>query len=268
MKKLLALSAAVVLLSGQVASAALKINEIYFSPEDPKDDRQFFEVISDVGVESLDNVWLLEVEGDQPIGVGDNPGLVLNAFDLSGFSTGTNGLFLWRDSSTVLDNSSDPGVQGPAPSGLHTEAFNQIFGYEGEDDDFANNVHTFLLVQDYTGADPTTPQGGAGPGPDLDSDDDGVLDSMPWSAVLDGIAPRKKAKLDSNTRRRSAVSTCNRSSGRTCGTVCSNPLGAVSGCSLTAAAATAKTPVSRACFTPMIPKETPAFKTASTYPCS
>ena len=153
--------AALVLLSSQ-ATAAVKLNEIYFSPEDPKDDRQFFELISDTGgVESLDGLWLLEIEGDLPIPtLQDNPGQVLNAVSLAGLSTGTNGLFLWRDTATVLDNSPAAGVQGPGTSGINMlAAFGpQILGFDleeeinGEDFDiYQNNVHTFLLVDGYSG---------------------------------------------------------------------------------------------------------------------
>lgn len=192
-KTILSAIAALVLLSSQ-ATAAVKLNEIYFSPEDPKDDRQFFELISDTGgVESLDGLWLLEIEGDLPIPtLQDNPGQVLNAVSLAGFSTGTNGLFLWRDSATVLDNSPAPGVQGPGASGLNTAAFSpQILGFDlevNDEDIYQNNVHTFLLVDGYTGSVPTTSQENGADGPDLDADDDGTFDSMPWSSVIDGVS--------------------------------------------------------------------------------
>lgn len=180
--------AALMLLCCAPASAAIQINEIYFSPEDPKDDRQFFEISSSTGATSLSGLWLLELDGDLPIGgLLDNPGQVLNAFDLSSFSTGTNGLFLWRDSATVIDTSPAPGIQGPDPATVvHVEAFTQIFGYEetiGDDEDevdvYVNNVHTFLLVSGFTGS----------VGDDLDLDEDGVLDApLPWTSVVDGIS--------------------------------------------------------------------------------
>lgn len=185
MKRLLGLLSLALVVSSQAAFADLQINELYFSPEDPKEDRQFFEINSTTGATSLSNLWFLEIEGDLPLEATqlDNPGQVLNAFNLSSFSTGTNGLFLWRDSATVIDI--DPvtgGVQGPdAATVVQTAPFTQIFGYEEEDDDenliYENNVHTFLLVEGFTGA----------VGDDLDGDDDGVLDAA-WTSFIDGIA--------------------------------------------------------------------------------
>lgn len=176
------------------ALAAVQLNEIYFSPEDPKEDRQFFELLSDTGgSESLSGLWLLEIEGDLPVGtLQDNPGQVLNAIDLSAYSTGTNGLFLWRDSATVLDNSNAAGVQGPGDSTVVTQAFSpQILGFDLEvnaDDVYQNNVHSFLLVDGYTGGVPTMSQEDGADGPDLDSDNDGVLDVMPWNSVVDAVS--------------------------------------------------------------------------------
>lgn len=173
------------LLAAPWAAANLSINEIYFSPEEPKEDRQFFEIYSTIGATSLNDIWFLEIEGDFPLEATqlDNPGQVLHAFNLSSFSTGTNGLFLWQGSNTVIDI--DPvtaGVQGPAATTVvERSPFPRVFGYEeeGPDDELIheNNVHTFLLVEGFTGA----------VGDDLDGDDDGTLD-IAWSAFLDGIS--------------------------------------------------------------------------------
>ena len=180
MKRLTLLTLAGLLVCTQAALADLKINEIYFSPEDPKNDRQFFEIASTTGATPLSNVWFLEIEGDLPIDVQDNPGTVLNAFDLSSFSTGSSGLFLSRDSPTVIDiDPTTPGVQGPdASTVVNVAPFTQIFGFEGPtEEEFQNNVHTFLLVEGFTGAI----------GDDLDPEDDGTL-LAPWANFLDGIA--------------------------------------------------------------------------------
>ncbi|QEG32916.1 PEP-CTERM sorting domain-containing protein [Bythopirellula goksoeyrii] len=185
MKSKIMLTIAAILICCQSAFAALQINEIYVSPEDPKDDRQFFELFSSTGTTSLNNVWFLEIEGDLPIEPTqlDNPGQVLNAFDLSAFSTGSNGLFLRRDSATVIDI--DPltsGVQGPdGATTVDVGGFSQIFGYDEEDINedpiFENNVHSYLLVEGFTGAI----------GDDLDGDDDGVLD-VAWTGFHDGVS--------------------------------------------------------------------------------
>jgi len=187
MKRALAFIVVVLLVVAQSAKADIKINEIYVSPEDPKDDRQFFEIINTAGAGSLNNVWFLEVEGDFPIGsLMDNPGTVLNAFDLSSFSTGTNGLFLWRDSNTTLDTSPAPGVQGPdAATVVNTAAFTQIFQYKGPTEtEYENDVHTFLLVEGFS----------EGEGFDLDPDDDGNLSTSSWTTVLDAISLTEEEK--------------------------------------------------------------------------
>lgn len=185
MKRIFGLLALALVVGSQAAFADLQINEIYFSPEDPKEDRQFFEIYSTTGATSLSNLWFLEIEGDFPLESGqlDNPGQVLNAFDLSSFSTGANGIFLWQGSNTVIDiDPATAGVQGPdVASVVSRDPFPQVLGYEEEDDDenliYENNVHSFLLVQGFTGA----------VGDDLDSDDDGVLDAA-WSSFVDGIS--------------------------------------------------------------------------------
>lgn len=49
---------------------------------------------------------------------------------------------------------------------------------------------TFMLVKDFTGTDTyqtRAPNAGAG-GQDLDTDDNGILDVTPWSAILDSVA--------------------------------------------------------------------------------
>lgn len=209
MKRIACLLVAILATATSSARADLQINELYFSPEDPKEDRQFFEIFSSTGATSLSGVWLLEIEGDKPIDFNlDNPGQVLNAIDLSSFSTGTNGLFLWQTSNTVIDvDPVTPGVQGPAaatvvnraglPVGPQSGSDPQIFGYEEEDevlvgteleevDIYVNNVHSFLLVQGFTGV----------AGLDLDADDDGVLDGpSPWSSVHDGISQAETGDL-------------------------------------------------------------------------
>ena len=187
---------AVLLAAAETASAAVRLNEIYYSPEQPEQGRQFIELRSTTGgVESLDGVWILEIDGD-PANVptlNDNPGTVLTAIDLTGFSTGTNGLFLWRDSTTVLDNSPAPGVQGPEPSGvLALDLFpgRVDLGFEGDEDGgtkiFENDASNFILVQGFTGA----------LGDDLDTatnpeQGDGFFDVTPWTQVLDAVSMKE-----------------------------------------------------------------------------
>lgn len=51
-------------------------------------------------------------------------------------------------------------------------------GYWLDNEDAENGAVTFLLVEGFTGA----------LGDDLDTDDDGVIDQMPWTRIVDGIA--------------------------------------------------------------------------------
>jgi hypothetical protein len=183
----------------QSVCGAIKLNEIYYSPEQPEDGRQFIELRSTTGgVESLDNLWILEIDGDSAAlpGLNDNPGTVLTAINLSGLATGSNGLFLWRDSTTlVMDNSKDPGVQGP---GSTTVLALDLFpgrvdlGYEGDEDGgvklYENDVSNFLLVEHFSGT----------LGQDLDTDasaigGDGTFDVTPWTNVLDAISAKEPA---------------------------------------------------------------------------
>ncbi len=191
-------SLAILLAGLGVASAAradIKINELYYSPEDPSEGRQFFEIVNTAGAAPLTGLWLLEIEGDPSLTADqlDNPGEVLNAINLGSFSTGSNGLFLWRDSETiVLDNDVAPGVQGPGATPVGFGGRAQVFGFEdstdipdpmnpGEEievDIYVNDVHSFLLVSGFTGA----------VGDDLDALDSGVLSTSSFTSVLDGVA--------------------------------------------------------------------------------
>ena len=147
------------------SQAAVVINEITLNSENDApsggdDTTEYFELLSDAGAESLDGLTLLIIEGE-----GGNKGLIDKALSLDGSSTGSNGLFLWRDSSDVLV---------PAPDAA-TEVKVEDFV-----PDIENGSETFVLVRGFTGAT----------GDDLDTDNDGTLDnpgSLPWSATLDAV---------------------------------------------------------------------------------
>ncbi len=188
---------ATLLLSTSQMQAAIRFNEIYYSPEDPEDGRQFIELRSTTGgVESLNNMWILEIDGDagNVPGLQDNPGTILSAINLSGLSTGSNGLFLWRDSnSIVLDNSKAPGVQGPgATTVLALDLFpgRVDLGYEGDEGGgtkiYENDISNFLLVENFTGT----------LGLDLDNEanaikGNGTFNITPWTVVHDAISAKE-----------------------------------------------------------------------------
>ncbi|MEO0649584.1 MAG: hypothetical protein AAFZ65_02755 [Planctomycetota bacterium] len=126
------------------------INEIRI--DDPSTDNlEFFELAGAPGT-SLDGLFYIT------IGDGSNgDGQVEEVTDLAGLSIPADGFF-------VCVNTNVTAVASP----------DLVNGLSFENSD---NV-THLLVSDFTGAS----------GDDLDTDDDGVLDVTPWTAVLDQVA--------------------------------------------------------------------------------
>ncbi len=145
--------------------AALQLNEIFLNPPSTDNTQEFIEFRSTTGgAESLAGLTLVNIEGDAT-GAG-NIDFVLN---LGAFSTGANGLFLWRDSATVLNPAPDPlTVVNAADWPVNGAAFSG---------DLENGSQTFLIVAGYTG---TLNQ-------DLDTNNDGILDATPWTSVIDAI---------------------------------------------------------------------------------
>lgn len=142
------------------ARAAIMINEVFVNPPGTDDTQEFIELKSSTGgVESLAGLHLLVIDGDTT-----SAGVVDVALNLGAFSTGSNGLFLWRANTAV--GSISPAAD-PATS-VNTADFNP---------DLENGANTFLLVRGFLGM----------VGGDLDTDNDGVLDSTPWSSVVDAI---------------------------------------------------------------------------------
>lgn len=145
------------LAAGTAASAQVRINELLVNPAGTDNGQEFFELIAAPGT-SLSNLWLLVIEGEGPTA----SGVIDQAFNLSAFSVGSNGLFLWRDSAAVLNPAPDAGTT------INIADFNP---------DIENGSQTYLLVSNFTGA----------VGNDLDANADSTLDSTPWTSVLDAI---------------------------------------------------------------------------------
>ena len=136
--------------TGDAAAAAnVHINEIRI--DQPSDDLdEYVELLGDASL-SLDDLTYLVI-GD---GTGGS-GVIEAVIDLGGKSLDSAGYFVIAEDTFTLG----------------TADFTTPLNFENGD-----NV-THLLVEGFTGAD----------GDDLDTNDDGVLDTEPWTSVLDSIA--------------------------------------------------------------------------------
>lgn len=144
----------------------IRINEVLVNPAGEDGNREFVELISTTGgIATLDGLWVLLLDSNSD---GNVVGEVLEAWDLTGQETGSNGLLIlgnnyirssnpWKD---VIDK--DTAVF--EPSGM------------GDGDIASNTGFSLLLVKGFTGkaADATSP------GTDLDTNDDNTLDASPW----------------------------------------------------------------------------------------
>lgn len=125
------------------------INEVRID-QGGADNDEYFELIG-AGSSSLDGLTYLVI-GDGAAG----SGVIENVTDLTGQSIPGDGFFVAAEGDTFT---------------LATEDYSTTLNFENSD-----NV-THMLVSNFTGAN----------GDDLDSDDDGVLDTTPWTAVVDCI---------------------------------------------------------------------------------
>lgn len=132
---------------------ALSINEIRID-DDSTDTDEYFELVGNAG-ESLNNVYYLVI-GDGNTG----SGTIEYALDLTGNTVASDGFFLAGQSTLGTDVT-------------FTDTLDLI-----EDPNFENSDNvTHVLVTGFTGAS----------GDDLDTNDDGTLDSTPWTTVLDAV---------------------------------------------------------------------------------
>ena len=131
---------------------AVSINEIRIDQVGADDD-EYFELLGSSG-ESLDDLSYIVI-GDGSIG----SGVIESVTDLSGHIIGSTGLFLVTESSFSLGN-------------VAANIDNATLSFENSD-----NV-THLLVRGFTGAI----------NDDLDLNNNGLLDSTPWTEIIDSIA--------------------------------------------------------------------------------
>lgn len=141
---------------------ALLVNEVFCNPPGTDDSREYVEIYSTTGATSLTNVWMLEVEGD-----GVNAGVIDNAVDLSLLQTGANGMLLLGH--LYGTNNATPWTT-LVPTATKLGDLNRPGATTIE-----NGNATIMLVTGFTGAI----------GTDYDVDNDGVIETPPWTTVID-----------------------------------------------------------------------------------
>lgn len=148
-----------------VANAQISINEIRID-QTGSDCDEYFELSGPPSM-SLNGVWYVTI-GDSPGGLS---GVVETALDLTGNSINALGLF-----AVTEDTFGNGFITGPVDltvvGGGATCSGAGTLNFENND----NLTH--MLVQGFTGA----------PNDDLDTDDDGVFDVTPWTAILDSVS--------------------------------------------------------------------------------
>ena len=143
---------------GPMTSPMPLLNEIYANNPGVDSNLEFIEILATPST-PLTDVWLLEIEGDA-----SNAGVIDNAQNLSSIVSGANGLVLLGD-----------GYSSSNPYSGRVDSATTLADLDGGS--IENGSITFLLVANFTAA----------VGVDLDTDNDGVLDFVPWSDLFDGV---------------------------------------------------------------------------------
>jgi endonuclease/exonuclease/phosphatase family metal-dependent hydrolase len=142
-----------------VNQPAVRFNEVLVNPSDADDSREFIELLRLIPSETLSDVWLIELETDSATA----RGTVDHALNLSTALFGSNNLLLIGDNYQT----SIPYSNVPAATGRFNLSRPSAPGIE--------NSANLLLVSNFTGTI----------GVDYDANNDGILDSTPWAALLD-----------------------------------------------------------------------------------
>jgi hypothetical protein len=140
---------------------AIRINEALINPSDADDAREFIELIRLTPTQSLEDVWLIELETDSPTA----RGTVDFAMPLAAASFGSNGLLLIGENYETSTPYSIPPQTGRF-------SLNRPLSPRIE------NSANLKLVYKFTGI----------VGTDYDVNNNGILDSLPWVAVIDAVA--------------------------------------------------------------------------------
>ncbi|MGE3164976.1 MAG: hypothetical protein AB7O52_08720 [Planctomycetota bacterium] len=143
------------------------INEVRLNTPGADDDEEFAELIGPPGTALTGLTYL--VIGDSAAG----SGVIEAAVDLSAFSLDANGFFVFSQSD--LDELTDPLLATGCINYLGVGAGPDLIVIDLNFEN-ADNV-THMVVQGFSGT----------PNSDLDTNDDGVLDSSPWIAIVDSV---------------------------------------------------------------------------------
>ena len=173
---------------GPPSESPIRINEVLVNPGGQDANNEFIELISTSGgITITEGLWVILLDSRSD---GNAVGEVLEAWNLSGQSTGTNGLLVlgnnYRRSSNPWQGIISKDTALFEPAGM---ADGDIRGNDG---------FSLLLVKGFTGK----ARQGAIVGDDLDLDDDGVLDSFPWdqsggsNGILDSVGFAEVSNLD------------------------------------------------------------------------
>ncbi len=166
------------------AHAGILLNEVHVNPPgqvnaaDGDGNYEYVELVSTTGgAESTDGLWLLQVDVR-----GGKIGVVKEAWNLSGLSTGANGLLLLGDDYDGTGGGPWAGFKALATTVGDPDGF----GGDNLDD---NDAFCLLLVRNFTG----TAETGGNAGTDIDHNDDGVPSvssgTLPWQgAAANGLA--------------------------------------------------------------------------------
>ena len=158
-------------LAGPIGAGTILLNEANINP--PGDDLNFDYVellSSSIAAQSTNDLTLILIDtsaGDDGLG---NVGEISRVWSLDALATGRNGLLLLGDGYTSppggpFATAISPLTNTADPIGMNSDAL-------ASDDGFA-----LLLVRGFSGK----------LGQDLDSTNDGILDSTPWTQVVDAI---------------------------------------------------------------------------------
>jgi len=142
-----------------LAAASPLLNEVYVNSQASDVSHEFIEIISEPST-PLTDVWLVVVEGE-----GADAGVINQAQELSSIVSGDNGL-------TLLGP--DFSTSNPWADEVHSDTTLADLAFDG----FGNGSQTILLVEGFN----------AQVGDDIDTNNDGVFNSLTWGTTLDSIA--------------------------------------------------------------------------------